>query len=116
MEHSELLLSNPLTFSSHGRFLLKHGLHSAALYYKNRNETPERRAARASRYAMENSPLPAYVDGQCLGLSFCRSIYNYGAQDDPHGYGIRFNTDGNCGFNESAFRTLHDKCENSVEH
>ena len=116
MEHSELLLSNPLTFSSHGRFLLKHGLYSAALYYKNRNETPERRAARASRYAMENSPLPAYVDGQCLGLSCCRSIYDYGTQDDPLGYGVRFNTDGNCGFNESAFLKLHDKCENSVEH
>ena len=116
METSAQLLEKPLTFSSHGRFLLKHGMYSAALYYKNRNETPDRRAARAARYAMENSPLPAYVDGQCLGLSCCRSIYAYGAQDDPQGYGIRFNTDGNCGFNESAFRQLHDKCENSVEH
>ena len=49
MKSTTELLENPLSFSSHGRFLLKHGMYSAALYYKNRNETPDRRAARAAR-------------------------------------------------------------------
>ena len=116
MEHSAQLLKNPLTFSSHGRFLLKHGMYSAALYYKNLNETLERRAARASRYALENVDLPAYDDGQCLGLSCCKIIFHPASNDDIHNYGFRYQADGDCHMNPDTFRTLHDKCENSVEH
>lgn len=116
MEHSELLLANPLTFSSHGRFLLKHGMYSAALYYKNRNETPERRAARASRYALENIEVPSYTPGQVAGLSFGNGIFKFAPQDDAQGWGFRFHADGSCSYNAEIFRKLHDKCENSVEH
>ena len=116
MENSFELLANPMTFSSHGRFLLKHGLYSAALYYKNRNETADRRAARASRYALENIPLPAYHDGQPFGLS-CSDAFMIGAPaDDACGYGLRFRPDGFCEFNAETFQKLHEKCENSVDH
>lgn len=116
MNHSLELLQNPLTFSSHGRFLLKHGMYSAALYYKNRNETTERRAARATRYCLENIQLPAYSEGQVFPLSCCRTIFGFVPQDDPQGWGLRFHADGHCGFDADRFRVLHEKCENSVEH
>ena len=116
MNYSAELLKNPMSFSSHGRFLLKHGMYSAALYYKNRNETEDRRAARASRYALENIDLPTYTHGHPFGLSCSQWIYGFAPQDDPHGYGLRFNIDGHCGFDADSFRKLHEKCENSVEH
>ena len=116
MNHSLTLLDNPYEFSSHGRFLRKHGLYSAALYYKNLNETVERRAARASRYALENIDLPAYENGQPFPFSMGHSILAFAPQDDPDGWGLRFHADGHCGFNEQTFLKLHDKCENSVEH
>ena len=116
MKHSEHLLSNPMTFSSHGRFLLKHGMYSAALYYKNRNETPDRRAARAARYALENINFPSYDEGQVFPLSFDKSILGGVPQDDPMKYGLRFNIDGHCSLDTESFRKLHEKCENSVEH
>lgn len=116
MNHSLKLLENPITFSSHGRFLLKHGMYSAALYYKNLNETVERRAARAARYCLENLDLPKYREGQPFGLSCCRNIFGFVPRDDAQGYGIRFTVDGHCGFDEQRFRVLHEKCENSVEH
>ena len=115
MQHSLSLPENSLTFSSHGRFLLRHGLYSAALYYKNLNETTERRAARAARYALENNALPAYSDGQPFGLSCCQTIFTPAVQDDPHGYGLCFHPDGDCFFREDAFRKLEEKCQNSVE-
>ena len=116
MENSFELLKNPMTFSSHGRFLLKHGLYSAALYYKNRNETTDRRAARASRYALENIALPVYTDGRPFGIS-CSDAFMVGApQDDIHHYGLCFRPDGFCDFNAETFQALHEKCENVVEH
>ena len=116
MYHSDKLLQNPMTFSPHGRFLLKHGLYSAALYYKNRNETPERRAARAARYCLEHSDLPFYTTGQPFAFSFCHSIYTFAPQDDPNGYGLRFDADGHRNFKSDQFQKLHEKCQNSVEH
>jgi len=116
MGNSSELLENPMTFSNHGRFLLKHGMYSAALYYKNRNETPERRAARAARYALENIGMPLYATGQPFALSCTQSIFGFDPQDDLQGYGLRFNIDGHCGFDADSFRKLHEKCENSVEH
>lgn len=104
-----------LTLSSHGRFLRKHGLYSASLYYKNLNESVERRAARASRYCLENVKLPEYVDGRPFPLSCGQLLYGPAPQDDPEGYGLRFHIDGECIFDEKAFRRLYDKCENSVE-
>ena len=116
MNHSAELLKNPLSFSSHGRFLLKHGMYSAALYYKNRNETEDRRAARAARYCLEHIELPPYTSGQQFAFSFCHPIYTFAPKDDPNGYGLRFNVDGHCHFDADSFKKLHDKCENSVEH
>lgn len=116
MNHSEKLLSNPMTFSPHGRFLLKHGMYSAALYYKNRNETQDRRAARAARYALEHAPLPAYEEGQIVALSYFKSIYAKPEQDDPEGWGLSFDLDGHSNLRQETFRKLHEKCENSVEH
>ena len=105
-----------MTFSPHGRFLLKHGMYSAALYYKNRNETTDRRSARAARYVLENINLPAYTNGQLFGISKGRSIFRMTAQDDIHQHGLRFQVDGICIFNSDSFQKLHEKCENSVEH
>lgn len=115
MNHSLSLLENPMAFSSHGRFLLKHGMHTAALYYKNLNETNERRAARATRYTLENIEIPEYLDGQCEGLSHQRMIFGFAPQDDIHGYGLRYMLDGYCIFDQQKFQALYDLCENSVE-
>ena len=90
MNHSAELLKNPLSFSPHGRFLLKHGMYSAALYYKNRNETEDRRAARAARYCLEHIELPPYTSGQQFAFSFCHPIYTFAPQDDPNGYDVDY--------------------------
>ena len=116
MNNSSELLKNPMTFSPHGRFLLKHGMYSAALYYKNRNETTDRRSARAARYVLENIDLPTYVQGQPFALSNGSDIYGRASADDRQNYGIYFQVDGICRFNSDAFWKLHEKCENSVEH
>ena len=116
MPNSSEILAQPMTFSNHGRFLLKHGMYSAALYYKNRNETVERRAARASRYALENIGMPPYAPGQVFALSCTTSIFGFGLTDDPWSLGLRFNIDGHCGFDPESFRKLHEKCENDLEH
>ena len=115
MNHSLTLLENPLVFSSHGRFLLKHGMYTGALYYKNLNETTERRLARSTRYTLENMEIPQYLDGQCEGLSFRRMISNFVPEDDIHGYGLRFALDGGCAFDPERLKGLYDLCENSVE-
>ena len=84
MNNSSELLKNPVTFSPHGRFLLKHGMYSAALYYKNRNETTDRRSARAARYVLENIDLPSYVQGQPFALSNGSDIYGRASADDQN--------------------------------
>ena len=115
MCYSMKLLENELTLSPYARFLKKHGLYSAALFYKNLNETLERRAARASRFSLETMDLPAWKDGQVLPISACDSLYRLSPADDLQGYGLQYLPDGEPVFREDTFRALYEKCGNSAE-
>ncbi|MBQ1961300.1 MAG: hypothetical protein II349_07230, partial [Akkermansia sp.] len=109
------LLKNDLSLSPYARFLKKHGLYSAALFYKNLNETLERRAARASRFSLETMALPGWKEGQVLPISSCDALYRLSPKDDVQGYGLQYLLDGEAVFREESFRALYEKCENSVE-
>lgn len=115
MQNSTSILADDLKLSNQARFLKKHGLLSAAAYYKNMNETIERRAARAARYNLENMPLPDYCNGQQLFAKAPDSITVPVLEDDPEDYGLTFNVEGDCRFDEKKFSRLAEKCENSVE-
>ncbi len=62
-------IKNDYEISPYARFLKRNGMYSAALYYKNLNETYQRRACRAMRHLMESSPVPEYVKGQVVYAS-----------------------------------------------
>lgn len=115
MMHSVKLLEDELTLSPYARFLKKHGLYSAALYYKNLNETLVRRAARASRYVLETMDIPPYREGWVYPMSFRDGLFRPSRQDDPQDHGLRFQIDGYALFREDSFRRLYDKCENSAQ-
>ena len=115
MCYSMTLLENDLTLSPYARFLKKHGLYSAALFYKNLNETLERRAARASRFSLETISLPCWEEGQIVPIAARNSLYQLSPEDDTHGYGLQYLPDGEPVFREDTFRKLYEKCENSVE-
>lgn len=114
--YSTNLLQNELALSNHARFLKKHGMYSAALYYKDMNEPIERRAARVCRYALETQPLPEYLDGQTLFACTPYSIYAGIPGDDPHDYGFTVSVNGDLFFDETKFSRLREQCSNSVEH
>ena len=116
MQHSLNILNQELTLSPQARFLKKHGLLSAALYYKNLNETVERRAARASRFVLETMDLPVYQPGQWLPIPLTHSLFRPSPLDDPQGWGLWFDMDGFGIFREDSFRKLYVKCENSAEY
>ena len=116
MNHSTELLKQELTLSPYARFLKKHGLYSAALYYKNLNETLERRAARASRYVLETMELPPYREGAIYPICARDSLFGPSPLDDPQDYGLRFTIDGYALFREDSMKKLHEKCDNSAEH
>ena len=61
-------LDNELAMSAHARWLKKHGMYTAAIFYKNRNETVERRLSRVTRYILEQYPLPEFSNGQELAF------------------------------------------------
>lgn len=115
MCYSMNLLNNDLSLSPYARFLKKHGLYSAALFYKNLNETLERRAARASRFSLETIELPGWKEGQVLPISSCDTLYRLSPADDVQDYGLQYLLDGEAVFREETFRALYEKCENSVE-
>lgn len=52
------------------RFLKKHGMESAALFYQSLNETIERRAGRVIRFHLENIDVPTYTEGQRLFATY----------------------------------------------
>ena len=113
--HSEDLLANELALSNHARFLKKHGMYSAALYFKNMNEPLERRAARATRYAFETLPAPEYTAG-CPPFLWTDTPVNHPIPgDDPNGCGFRFLASGNFLFEAEKFGRLREQCTNSVE-
>ena len=116
MNHSMEILNQEMTLSPYARFLKKHGLYSAALYYKNLNETLERRAARASRFVLETMDPPSYPTGSLYPIRARDSLYGPSPLDDPQDHGLRFNIDGYAMFREETMAKLHEKCENSAEH
>ncbi|MFI3324789.1 MAG: pyruvate formate lyase family protein [Clostridia bacterium] len=59
-------IENDYEISAHSRFLKKNGFISAAIYYKNLNETYQRRASRSLRYMFESAKLPCYSKGQIV--------------------------------------------------
>ena len=105
-----------LSMSNHARFLKKYGMNSAALYYKNLNETVERRASRVTRYCLENQPLPEYRDGQQMIVWGPYGIVERVLGDDCQDYGFILDTDGGIYFNKEKFGRLKEVCTNSVEH
>ena len=113
---SQEILDNELALSNHARFLKKYGMYSAALYYKNLNEPVERRAARATRYGLENQPLPLYQDGQRLMVRAPYGICVRVPGDDAQEYGFCVSTNGEICFDAEKFNRLRGKCTNSVEH
>lgn len=115
MQHSLRILDQELTLSSQARFLKKQGLYSAALYYKNLNETLERRAARAARFVLETMDMPVFRDGQKLPIPFSHYLFRPSPLDDPQDWGLWFDIDGHPIFREDSFRRLYDQCENSVD-
>lgn len=114
--HSTALLENELALSPHARFLKKHGMYSAALFYKNMNEPLERRAARATRYAFETLPTPEYVPGRLPFAWTGMPLFLPIPGDDAHDYGFRFLAGGFAAFDAEKFSRLREQCTNSVEH
>ena len=100
MQHSLRILDQELTLSSQARFLKKQGLYSAALYYKNLNETLERRAARAARFVLETMDMPVFRDGQKLPIPFSHYLFRPSPLDDPQDWGLWFDIDGHPIFRE----------------
>lgn len=113
--HSLEILSNDLTMSNHARFLKKYGMYSAALFYKNLNDSVERRASRVTRYALENQPLPEYRDGQLLFACVPEGVVRPVCGDDSLDYGFTVNTNGEICFHKEKFERLRKECRNSVE-
>jgi len=116
IQHSQNILFDDLTLSNHARFLKKHGMYTAALYYKNMNETIEQRSARVSRYILENLPIPEYENNQILMVNSPHFIYPKLEQDDIYNYGFFYVATGDFAFNLDKFKQLHNVCTNSVEH
>lgn len=102
------MLENDLTISPYARFLKKYGMYSAALFYKNLNETVERRGARAIRFHYENMPVPNCNTGQELFAAHPAQI-TWGRQnDDVYGYGCQINFMGQCSVDGSRFGKLKE--------
>lgn len=99
---------HPRSASNHGegmpstesRLLAEYGMASAALFYRYPLEPLMRRAGRVARATFEHTALPPVIGGL---------LYPWGRWtaewpgDDPHGYGLRVNTDGYYGYDEAAF-------------
>ena len=52
------ILDNERSLSPHSRFLKKHGLYAAAVYYKNMNEPHFLRAAHVTNYILDKASVP----------------------------------------------------------
>lgn len=97
------------------RFLAKHGMHSAALFYQSLNETVERRAGRVVRFHLENIGVPTYIEGQRLFATYKDNITIGRKNDDIYGYGCIVNWDGACYVDEQKFKRLFEKASNEQE-
>ncbi len=103
------------TLSPHARFLKQHGMYSAALFYKNLNETLERRAARAIRYRFEEADVPNYVENQTLFVHNNYNIRDIVKDDDQQGYGCSVSFDGMCLVEEDKFVRLYEFAKTEQE-
>ncbi|MGL4738222.1 MAG: pyruvate formate lyase family protein [Cellulosilyticaceae bacterium] len=101
-------LENELALSPYARFLKKHGMYSAALFYKNLNETLQRRGARASRFHFENMQVPNYERGQVLFANHPAQIMWGHQNDDINGYGCQIDFMGQCSLDGSRFEKLRE--------
>lgn len=98
------------------RFLKKHGMESAALFYQSLNETIERRAGRVIRFHLENIDVPTYTEGQRLFATYKDEISTGRKNDDLYDYGCMVDWNGVCYVNEQKFRRLFNQVENEQEH
>lgn len=108
-------LEKEYTLSPYARFLKKHGMYTAALFYKNLNETIERRGARAIRYRLEQCEIPHYVEGQNVFIHHNYSIRDSIKEDDVQGYGCAVSFDGMCFVEEESFLRLNEFAQNEQE-
>lgn len=115
MSYIQSILDNELSLSNHARFLKKHSMYSAALYYKNLNEPIERRAARVSRYHLESMPIPTYMDGQQLIVKHPNWLLTKIPNDDMLDYGLTVNIEGELIYDGNKFMRLKEICNNTVE-
>ena len=109
------VLDDDLKMSNHARFLKKHGMYTAAVFYKNMNEPIGRRAARVTRYVLENQSLPEYQDGQRLMSAAPYNICSGFLADDLQDYGFFLNANAEIYFEEQKFMRLREECADSVE-
>jgi formate C-acetyltransferase len=97
------LFTNPSKLVSEARILHKYGMHSAALFFVNKNEPQIRRISRVTRYYLEQTPLPEY-----LGTS----LYPYDGwsptllNDDQERYGLRIGWRGGFLYDKDKFQKL----------
>ncbi|MBE5766849.1 MAG: hypothetical protein E7335_06775 [Clostridiales bacterium] len=108
-------LDNELAMSAHARWLKKHGMYTAAIFYKNRNETVERRLSRVTRYILEQYPLPEFSNGQELAFPSSYILNAKLPEDDANGYGYHFTVNGYPSFRKEKFERLMGDYKDSVE-
>ena len=101
--------------SGQARFLKQYRLYSAALYYKNLNDTPDRRAARVTRWALETLPMPDLAPGQNLFAGVGYSIDQRIPGDDEKDFGFRFVASGEPRLERDKMKKLEALCKTVVE-
>ena len=109
-------MENNYYLSPISRFLKKHGMNSAALFYQSLNETIERRAGRVVKFHLENVSVPNYKEGQRLFATYENNIAAGRKNDDVYDYGCMVDWNGICCIEQTKFRGLFDKAENEQEY
>lgn len=74
-------IANDYEISAYSRFLKRHGMNSAAIFYKNMNEILSLRSCAALRYLMDIAPVPSYEKGQVV---FANSKFSIGKVANEH--------------------------------
>lgn len=113
--YAESLLGDELTISPQARFLKKHGMISAAIFYKDMNSSKDLRAARVTRWALENLPMPRLSPGQRLFAGISNYVDAAIEGDDKNGFGFRFGASGRGFFDRERMRGLYALCENDAQ-
>lgn len=113
--YEERELGDMLSVSAQARFLKKHGMISAALFYKDMNSSKDLRFARVTRWALEKIPMPELTPGQRLFSGIKNSVDARIAEDDVNDFGFRFSASGEGCFDTAKMRRLYDVCENTAQ-